>query len=89
MHGHQPTARHDRSWTRDVQTEILDNLSAKAKEQRTKPVEVRLRELESVVARLKWEVSAIKSTLKLHDLRVEAARSDASEAVSSKRRKRR
>ena len=65
---------------REVQNEILDNLTADAKAQRAKTVEARLRDLESQVARMKWEVSGIKSTLALSALRVDATQTAAPSA---------
>jgi 2C-methyl-D-erythritol 2,4-cyclodiphosphate synthase len=71
---------------RDVENEILDNLDTKAKSQRTKPVEVRLRELETLVARIKWDVSTIKMSVSNQEMRIEAARNDASQALAEVRR---
>lgn len=66
----------------DIQNEVLENLDAKAKAQRTKPVDTRLCELESLVARMKWEVSSVKSSVKIYEMRLESARNDASQALT-------
>jgi len=69
----------------DIQNEVLENLDAKAKAQRTKPVDARLRELESLVAHMKWEVSSVKSSVKIYEMRLESARNDASVALAEVR----
>jgi hypothetical protein len=70
---------------RDVEDEILRNLDDKAKAQRAKPVEVRLRELETIVARLRWDLSGLKNSMSVYDMRLESARNDASRAVAEVR----
>jgi hypothetical protein len=70
----------------DIENEILENLDAKAKNQRTKPTEVRLRELECLVARLRWDVSSIKGSVSLYEMRLESARKDAMQALEEVRK---
>lgn len=69
----------------DIQNEVLANLDMTTAAQRTKPVEVRLRELETRVARMKFELSGVKSTLSFHEMRLETARDEASRALAEVR----
>jgi hypothetical protein len=69
----------------DVENEILENLDAKAKAQREKPVDVRLRELERLVARIKWDVSTVKMSMSNQEIRIEAARNDSAHALAEVR----
>ena len=69
----------------DIEKEILGTLDAKAKTQRTKPVEVRLREVETALARLRFDVFSIKSSASLYEMRLESARNDAAKALAEVR----
>lgn len=69
----------------DIENEILENLDTQAKAQRTKPVDVRLRELEILAARIKWDVSSIKMSVSSQEMRIESARSHAAQALAEVR----
>jgi uncharacterized coiled-coil protein SlyX len=65
---------------KEVQREMVAHLGAEAKAQRAKPVEMRIQDLESKIARLKWDLSSCKSSVALSVMRVESMRGDLAKA---------